>query len=185
LKIYTKRGDQGETSLFGGQAVSKASPRVAAYGEVDELNAAVGLARALLADGELEAILTGIQELLFELGAELAIPPGASSKASVPVGEAEVRDLEAIIDRFQTTLPAQKHFILPAGTPAAAALHLARTVCRRAERALVHLREQEPIGPQSLVYLNRLSDLLFTLARTTNQRGGVADSPWIARRPNP
>jgi cob(I)alamin adenosyltransferase len=185
LKIYTKRGDQGETSLLGGQAASKASPRVSAYGDVDELNAAIGLARAVVGDGELEAVLAGIQEELFELGAELAAPAGSSAKASVPIGEANVQALEAIIDRFQDMLPPQKHFVLPAGTQAAAALHLARTVCRRAERALVHLGGLEAIGPQSLIYLNRLSDLLFTLARATNQRSGIPDTPWIARRPNP
>jgi cob(I)alamin adenosyltransferase len=185
LKIYTKRGDQGETSLLGGQAVSKASPRVSAYGEVDELNAAIGLARTVAGDGELAAILAGIQEDLFELGAELATAPGSPSKASVPVGPEAVGALEQLIDRFQAALPPQKHFVLPTGTPAAAALHLARTVCRRAERSLVHLASQEPIGPQSLVYLNRLSDLLFTLARSANQRSGVPDTPWIARRPNP
>jgi cob(I)alamin adenosyltransferase len=185
LKIYTKRGDQGETSLLGGQAISKASPRVSAYGDVDELNATIGLARAAVGDGELEAVLAGIQEQLFELGAELAAPPGGSAKASVPLSAAEVQALEAIIDRFQAALPPQKHFVLPAGTQGAAALHLARTVCRRAERSLVHLAGQEAIGPQSLVYLNRLSDLLFTLARAANQRSGIPDTPWIARRPNP
>ena len=186
MKIYTKRGDRGETSLFGGSAASKASARVTAYGEVDELNATVGLARAALAggDAELDAILAGLQARLFDLGAELAMPPGTVSKASVPVGDAEAARLEALIDRLEAELPPQKHFVLPGGAPAAAALHLCRTVCRRAERALVRLGETEPIGPASLVFLNRLSDLLFVMARIANQRSGLPDVPWIARRPD-
>ncbi len=183
MKIYTKRGDRGETSLFGGQAASKASPRVAAYGEVDELNATLGLARAATRDGEIDAILAGLQARLFELGAELATPPGRVSKAVVPVGAGEVAALEAIIDRLDAELPAQKHFVLPGGSPAAAALHLARTVCRRVERAVVALSGAEPVGPQTVIFLNRLSDLLFVMARTANARAGVPDVPWIARRP--
>ena len=185
MKIYTKRGDQGETSLFGGAAASKASARVEAYGEVDELNAAIGLARALAsaADGELDAILHGLQESLFELGAELATPPGTVSKASLPVGEADVQRLERIIDRLQEELPAQRHFVLPGGSPSAAALHLCRTTCRRAERAVVKLLETEAVGPQALIFLNRVSDLLFVMARLANLRAQVADVPWIARRP--
>ncbi len=183
MKIYTKRGDRGETSLYGNAAASKASARVCAYGEVDELNAALGLARAALTDGEMDAILGGLQARLFELGAELATPPGRANEASVPIGAAEVEAIEAVIDRLDAELPAQKHFVLPGGAPAAAALHLARTVCRRAERALVRLGEAEPIGPQSLVFLNRVSDLLFVMARLANRRAGLPDVPWIARRP--
>ena len=186
MKIYTKRGDRGETSLLGNVAASKASPRVTAYGEVDELNAALGVARALAiakTDGELDAILAGLQSTLFEVGAELATPPGTTSKASLPVGAEEAALLESIIDRLEESLPAQKHFVLPAGTPAAALLHQARTVCRRAERAVVALSALEPVSPNLVVFLNRLSDLLFVMARTANARAGVEDVPWIARRP--
>lgn len=185
MKIYTKRGDRGETSLFGGEARSKASARVEAYGEVDELNAAIGCARLTVsdADAELDAILAGFQTSLFELGAELATPPGVASKASAPIGEADVTQLERIIDRLQAGLEPQKHFVLPGGGAASAALHLCRTVCRRAERRVVELRESEPVGAQALIFLNRLSDLLFVMARVANQRAGIADVPWIARRP--
>ena len=186
MKIYTKRGDHGETSLLGNVAASKASPRVTAYGEIDELNAALGVARALAiskTDGELDAILAGLQSTLFEVGAELATPAGVTSKASAPIGDDEAALLESIIDRLQEELPAQKHFVLPGGTPAAALLHQARTICRRAERAVVALSSSEPVAPPILIFINRLSDLLFVMARTANARAGVADVPWIARRP--
>jgi cob(I)alamin adenosyltransferase len=184
VKIYTKRGDRGKTSLFGGDAASKASLRVDAYGEVDELNAAIGWARTTLTDGELDAILGGFQTSLFELGAELATPPGVTSKASSPIKEDDVARLERIIDRLQEGLEPQTHFILPGGGPAAAALHVCRTVCRRAERAVVRLLETESVGAQSLIFLNRLSDLLFVMARVANHRAGIADVPWIAQRPD-
>lgn len=185
MKIYTKQGDAGDTALYGGQTARKDAPRVEAYGQVDELNAAVGLARALLdqADGEVEAILGGLQSDLFTLGAELATPPGVENKASVPIAEADVARLERIIDRLQEELAPQKHFVLPGGTTAAAALHLARTVCRRAERATVALAKAEPVSGTLLIYLNRLSDLLFVLARTCNARTDTPDVPWIAQRP--
>lgn len=186
MKIYTKRGDRGETSLFGGEFTSKASLRVEAYGEVDELNAAIGCARSIAAaqDGELEAILAGLQTSLFELGAELATPPGVSSKASRRIDGEDVARLERIIDRLQEGLAPQTHFILPGGGAASAALHLCRTVCRRSERRVVRLRESEPVGAELLVFLNRLSDLLFVMARVSNQRAGIADVPWIAQRPD-
>ena len=186
MKIYTKRGDLGETSLLGNVAASKASRRVTAYGEVDELNAAIGLARSLgtaHGDGELDAILAGLQSTLFEVGAELATPAGVTSKASVPIGDEEAALLESIIDRLQESLPAQKHFVLPGGTATAALLHQARTVCRRAERTVVALSADEPVAPAVLIFLNRLSDLLFVMARSANARAGVEDVPWIARRP--
>ena len=190
VKIYTKRGDRGETSLFGGKPASKASVLVEAYGKVDELNAAIGWARAVLGlpagaggDGELDAVLAGLQTSLFELGAELATPPGVTSKASRPMDEEDVARLERIIDRLQAELAPQTHFVLPGGGEPAAALHLCRTVCRRAERRLVRLRETEPVGAQALIFLNRLSDLLFVMARVANHRAGIADVPWIARRP--
>jgi cob(I)alamin adenosyltransferase len=189
VKIYTKQGDRGDTALFGGQVTRKDSPRVEAYGQVDEVNAAVGLARALLAhreeggDGELETILAGLQADLFTLGAELATPPGTVNKASVPLDEEDVARLEQLIDRLQDTLLPQKHFILPGGITTAAALHLARTVCRRAERAVVGLAGIEAVSATLVVYLNRLSDLLFVLARVCNARAGHSDVPWIPQRP--
>jgi cob(I)alamin adenosyltransferase len=189
MKIYTKRGDQGETSLYGNVATSKAAPRVAAYGEVDELNSAIGVARALgtnrgpSPDGELDAILAGLQSTLFDVGAELATPPGATSKANPPLDPSEITLLESIIDRLTLELPPQKHFVLPGGSASAALLHHARTVCRRAERAAVALSKLEPVSSTVLIYLNRLSDLLFVLARAANLRAGVEDVPWIARRP--
>ncbi len=189
MKIYTKRGDLGETSLFGNVATSKASARVSAYGALDELNSALGVARALGTsggphpDGELDAILAGLQSTLFDVGAELATPPGVTSKASVPIDDGEVALLESIIDRLVAELPPQTHFVLPGGSPSAALLHQARTLCRRAERETVALSKAEPVSPTVLVYLNRLSDLLFVLARAANLRAGVDDVPWIARRP--
>jgi cob(I)alamin adenosyltransferase len=186
VKIYTKRGDRGETSLLGNVAVAKDSPRVVAYGEVDELNASLGVVRALAtgdSDGELDAILAGLQATLFEVGAELATPPGVTSKASLPIGDAEVALLESIIDRLQGELEPQKHFVLPGGTPAAALLHQARTVCRRAERTVVSLAAVEAVSSAVVVFLNRLSDLLFVMARIANARAGAGDVPWIARRP--
>ncbi len=195
MKIYTKRGDHGETSLLGNVAASKASPRVTAYGEIDELNAALGVARALAiskTDGELDAILAGLQSTLFEVGAELATPAGVTSKASLPIGDEEATLLESIIDRLQEELSPQKHFVLPGGTAASALLHQARTVCRRAERAVVARSATqttgahghvEPVAPPILIFLNRLSDLLFVMARIANARAGVADVPWLPRRP--
>jgi cob(I)alamin adenosyltransferase len=186
LKIYTKRGDHGETSLLGNVAASKASLRVTAYGDIDELNAALGLCRSLATsktDGELDAILAGLQSTLFEVGAELATPPGVTSKASVPIDGAEAALLESIIDRLQESLEPQKHFVLPGGSPAAALLHQARTICRRAERAVVALSNAEPVAAPIVIFLNRLSDLLFVMARAANARAGVPDVPWIARRP--
>ena len=178
VKIYTRTGDQGETSLLGGTRVSKADARVDAYGEVDELNAWVGLARASRLDSDLEAVLVRIQQDLFALGAHLADPsdtmvPG-TGKASL--GDPDVARLEGLIDRFETELPPLRRFILAGGSAGGAALHVARTVCRRAERRIVGLR---PSPEAWLVrYVNRLSDLLFVLARAANQRAGVPETEW-------
>lgn len=190
MKIYTKRGDQGQTDLFGGKRVAKDDRRVEAYGEVDELNAALGLCAAELGPGEIAELLHEIQTRLFDIGAHLATPdPHHRAKARLgPVSAVQVAALEAAIDRYEAQLAPLERFILPGGTRAAAALHLARTVCRRAERRVVHLREKEPLDPEPLRYLNRLSDLLFVLAREANRRAGVADVEWqgVQRRtPDP
>lgn len=180
MKIYTKTGDAGETGLFGGQRVPKDALRVHAYGSADECNAAIGVARAAGLDAELDELLGAIQAQLFVVGADLATP---GESPHIPrVGEAEVGFLEQAIDRLEAELEPLRQFILPAGTPGAAQLHLARTVCRRAERWAVSLAHAEPINPQVLSYLNRLSDLLFVMARAANARAGQSDVPWVSPR---
>jgi len=182
VKIYTKTGDDGETGLFGGARVSKASDRVDTYGTVDELNAVLGVARGRTMPTELDGPLARIQSELFTLGAELATVSGKEDKLGIALlTEAQVVWLEGAIDAADAPLPPLKTFVLPGGTEAAAALHLARTVCRRAERALVALSTHEPVRPELVRYLNRLSDLLFTFARRANQLGGVDDVPWVGR----
>jgi cob(I)alamin adenosyltransferase len=183
VKIYTKRGDRGETDLLGGGRVAKDCPRVDAYGAVDELNAALGLCAAETAHDDLRAITAGIQARLFDLGGYLAAPDAARrEKARIPQLEAaDVAGLEAQIDRLEAELEPLRRFILPGGTRAAGAFHLARTVCRRAERRVVALHRAEPLDAEALRYLNRLSDLLFVMARVENRRAGVADVEWDAR----
>jgi cob(I)alamin adenosyltransferase len=167
--VYTKAGDTGETSLVNGARVSKADLRVAAYGEVDELNSVLGLARALLQDEHIDQVLGQVQNELFTVGADLASPTGTA----VPrVEEALITGLEQIIDQLLSELEPLKEFILPGGSQAGAVLHVARTVARRAERGVVALSEREEVNPQALRYLNRLSDLLFVLARVANRRAG-------------
>ncbi len=179
VKIYTKTGDGGETGLFGGPRVRKSDERVEAYGEVDELNAAVGAARAALEDAELDAELARIQAELFCVGAELATPHDARARSALPaVDAAWTERLERAIDRWDAELPLLHHFVLPGGTRAAAALHLARCVCRRAERRVVALAAHAPVEAAVLPYLNRLSDLLFVAARLANHRGGRAETLW-------
>ena len=177
-RIYTRSGDDGGTRLASGARVSKAGLRVEAYGAVDETNACLGLVRLhTRADGELDAMLGRIQNELFDLGADLATPasPGEAEGAVLRMVEAQVARLEAEIDQMNAGLPPLASFILPGGAPAAAHLHLARTVCRRAERAAVRLREQgaEPVGDTAIKYLNRLSDWLFVAARHANDRGAA------------
>jgi cob(I)alamin adenosyltransferase len=185
MKIYTKTGDTGETGLWGGIRVPKDAARVAAYGTVDECSAAIGVARAVLsaataAEADLAATLERIQDQLFVVGADLATPGDA---AAIPrVAADEVAWLEQTIDALESELAPLKQFILPGGTLAAAQLHLARTICRRAERRLVALAREEPINPNVGVYLNRLADCLFVLARAANARAGVADVPWNSPR---
>jgi len=179
VKIYTRTGDTGETSLFDGTRVSKADPRVAAYGEVDELNAFIGLARAGAGmDDEGSGMLLEIQRDLFALGARLADPAHkiADRVSKATIGAPEIERLEGWIDRLEAELPPLRHFILAGGCPAGATLHLARTVCRRAERRMVAL--DPPVDPELVRYTNRLSDFLFVVARAINHRAGVEDVKW-------
>jgi cob(I)alamin adenosyltransferase len=179
MKIYTKTGDDGTTGLFGGGRLPKASLRVEAYGTVDELNATIGLARASKLDADSEGVLARVQVDLFTLGAELACVPGQEAKLNMPLLESEdASRLEVAIDQAETFVPQLKYFILPGGSPQAAALHLARTVCRRAERAVLALDDAEP-RKELVIYLNRLSDLLFVLARRANVEAQVEDVPWV------
>ena len=187
LKIYTRSGDEGKTSLFGGQRVSKAHVRVRAYGSVDELNAVIGTASAALHDSELIKAMERVQSRLFDVGADLATPPESSASAHIERTRPEwVTELEAEIDLMESSLDPLRTFILPGGSAAAAALHLARTVCRRAERRLIIARDEgEDISVQALVFLNRLSDWLFVAARMANHRAGIDDIPWSPNRAAP
>jgi cob(I)alamin adenosyltransferase len=179
MKIYTKTGDRGDTGLFGGPRVSKDAPRIEAYGTVDELNSVLGVARSSGLDEAIGDLLQRIQNDLFALGAQLATPDPATHQTAL-VGARQIAALEEAIDHFETGLEPLRQFILPGGHPAAAQLHLARTVCRRAERRVVTLvRESaEPIATEVVIYLNRLSDLLFVLARAVNHSAGRDDVPW-------
>ena len=179
MKIYTKRGDTGETGLFGGLRLRKDAPRIEAYGEVDELNSVLGMVRAASVETAMDQLLHRIQNELFDLGAELATPD-AAARGKVFVRPAMTERLESAIDRYEETLSPLTAFILPGGSAAAAALHLARTVCRRAERRVITLAHlpDEAVSAEIIVYLNRLSDLLFVLARAANQAAGQADVPW-------
>jgi cob(I)alamin adenosyltransferase len=184
-RIYTRSGDGGDTGLFGGQRVRKDDLRVRAYGAVDEANASIGAARAAAPGPEIDAVLARVQHHLFDLGAELATPPAApqAAAAHVPrVAPEWVAALERDIDRFEDTLPPLRAFILPGGTPGAAALHVARTVVRRAERDIVTLAAASPVNPDLIKFINRLSDLLFVLARAANHRTGAGDVTWSPTR---
>jgi cob(I)alamin adenosyltransferase len=182
MKLYTKTGDGGTTGLFGGARVGKDDPRVEAYGTVDELNATIGVARALEVSEGIDALLAQIQDDLFVVGAELASAPGKEDRLRMRlVDDEDVARLERAIDDAEEQLEPLKRFVLPGGDRGAAALHLARTVCRRAERRVLSARAESPIRDAIVVYLNRLSDLLFALARRQNQVAGVADVPWTAR----
>jgi cob(I)alamin adenosyltransferase len=181
VKIYTKTGDRGETALFGGGRVPKDHPRVSAYGDVDELNSSLGAAMCCEPVAFEAALLESIQRDLFAIGGRLATPePEKVAKALVKaaISDQRVTELESAIDRADTEIKPLKSFVLPGGSPKAAAFHLARTVCRRAERSVVALDHTEGVAPVILTYLNRLSDLLFTLARLANHRAGVADRTW-------
>ena len=181
MKIYTKTGDRGETALFGGGRVPKDHPRVAAYGDVDELNSVIGLVRSTDPPELFDPLLQSIQRDLFSIGGHLATPdPERVRKAleKATLSPERVGEFERAMDDAERELPPLKAFVLPAGTPKATALHLARTVCRRAERSVVHLAHAGDVPELFVVYLNRLSDLLFTLARLANHRAGVSDVTW-------
>ena len=181
MKLYTKTGDDGTTGLFGGGRVPKASARVAAYGTVDETNAAIGAARATRLDDAIDGVLAAVQVDLFTVGAELACVPGRESKLGMAlIGPADIERLEQAIDAADAACPPLRSFVLPGGSPQAAALHVARTVCRRAEREVLSIDDAQP-RREIVVYLNRLSDLLFALARQSNAVLGVPDVPWKPR----
>ena len=180
-KIYTKTGDRGETGLFGGGRVGKDAPRVEAYGAVDELNAFIGLARSIEMMPRIDEVLVPIQRDLFGLGALLATPEREKMHqqlAKARIDEARIAELERTIDAGESELEPLKAFILPGGTPKASALHVARTVCRRAERRVVSLAREAEVPPVVIIYLNRLSDLLFVLARVANRRAGAGEVTW-------
>ena len=179
MKIYTKTGDSGDTSLFDGTRVRKTDPRVVAYGDVDELQACIGMARAAGLPRDLDDMCLSLQRDLFALGARLADPAHKIARRveKIVIDDESVARLEGWIDALDTEIPPLRHFVLSDGCPAGAALHLARTVCRRAERSIL-LLGSEAVEPVVLVYVNRLSDLLFTLARAANHRAGSPETPW-------
>jgi len=181
LKIYTRTGDRGDTGLFGGGRVGKDDVRVDAYGEVDELNAVVGVVRATAPASPIATLLEQVQRDLFSIGAILATPDLEKMRRQLEkarLDDARIAELERMIDTAEERLEPLKAFILPGGAPQAAALHVARTVCRRAERRVVHLARDVELPEVVIVYLNRLSDLLFTLARLANHEAGAPDVEW-------
>jgi cob(I)alamin adenosyltransferase len=185
-KVYTRTGDGGDTGLVDGTRVPKDAPRIAAYGDLDELNAALGLARTWNERGKrdktavwLEGVLRKIQDQLFDLGGELATPTGFDHPDKFRIGKKEIRELESLIEKCTRETDALLSFVLPGGGPVTGFLHLARTICRRVERSVVTLMRDEPeVGPGPLTYLNRLSDLLFVLSRWTGKHRGEAEYLW-------
>jgi cob(I)alamin adenosyltransferase len=181
MKIYTKTGDEGETGLFGGGRVGKDHPRVEAYGDVDELNAVIGVARSAEPMPRIDEVLVPIQRDLFSIGAILATPKLEKMREQLEkarVDDSRINELEGAIDACERELEPLRSFIVPGGTQKAAALHVARTVCRRAERRVVHLRHDVEIPEIVVIYLNRLSDLLFMLARVANKQAGRGEVTW-------
>ena len=184
MKLYTRTGDDGKTGLFSGDRVGKDHPRIEAYGTVDELNACIGLVVSAIEgdagpDTKLRDLLGSIQSRCFDLGADLATPEGARNSEKVSrIDDADVKVLENAIDHYQAAAPEISCFVLPGGCELASRLHLARTVCRRAERLMVHLGHAEPVTPEAIRWVNRLSDLLFAMSRAANHAAGVADVPW-------
>jgi len=181
VKIYTRTGDEGATALFGGGRVDKDHPRVEAYGDVDELNAALGLARSIDMMPRIDEVLVPVQRDLFAIGALLATPDHEKMREQLSkarIDEGRIEELERAIDACEQELEPLRSFIIPGGTPKAAALHVARTVCRRAERRVVHLAQDTELPTLTVIYLNRLSDLLFMLARVANKRAGAGEVTW-------
>ena len=184
FKIYTKTGDKGETSLYGGTRVSKAAARVESYGTLDELNAFIGLAKSEISDEKVLSQLQKIQFDLFTVGSEAATPTdkmllaNGKNRLDLMISEKEITELELWMDDFDAELEPLRFFILPSGGKAAASIHVCRTVCRRAERAMVHLNETEEVRPELIKYLNRLSDYLFILARYISKISGEKEEYW-------
>jgi cob(I)alamin adenosyltransferase len=181
MKIYTRKGDAGTTSLFGGRRVRKDSLRIEAYGCVDELNSQLGVVRSFYPPEALDSVLQRIQNDLFTLGADLATPVAHRGVKVERIGSKETKFLEETIDGWELSLSPLTSFILPGGSPTGAHLHVARTVCRRAERAVIRLAKKEKVGAEVIVYLNRLSDLLFVAARRANRTAEVPDVEWHHR----
>ena len=187
MKLYTRTGDDGTTGLFSGARVSKDHPRIEAYGTVDELNSMLGVVMcscdpAHPFEARLHAILSAMQSRLFDIGADLATPEGAKQQSRIHrIDDADVAEAESWIDEVDAANPPLKTFVMPAGTELAARLHVARTVCRRAERAIISLGSIEPVGDPLLRYMNRLSDLFFAMARRANHERGMADMPWTPK----
>lgn len=182
-RVYTRTGDDGTTAVSGGHRLPKDAARIEAYGTVDELNAAIGVAVSWRPDESLLAPLAEIRNRLFHLGAELSVLERDAGRLPGPrIQASDAEGLERLMDRLSEGLPALENFVLPGGSPAAAQLHVARTVCRRAERRLVTLAAHESVRPEALVYLNRLSDALFVLARWENHERGVAEPLWDSRK---
>lgn len=180
MKIYTKKGDKGTTSLFGGASIGKNSLRIKAYGTVDELNSILGIVLTHPLSERGETIIKELQNQLFILGADLATLPSKKTKID-RIGQKEVKQLEDWIDELDEKLPSLTAFILPGGAPAGATLHLARTVCRRAERHTVALKLENPVSDETIIYLNRLSDLLFVMARFENREAGETETQWKSK----
>lgn len=178
MKIYTKFGDTGETALYGGTRLGKDAPQFEAIGTVDELNAYIGYVQTLIGDADLSALLSRLQNHLFAVGADLATPLTHTKSAEMRISEDFTTEMEAAIDTLSEALPPLRNFILPGGCPAGAILHIARVVCRRSERCVVRLARETEVNPEILRSLNRLSDLLFVLARTVNFRANTSEPIW-------
>jgi len=188
MKLYTRTGDDGTTGLFGGGRVGKDHPRIEAYGTIDELNSCLGLAVAALPHDEAweayRQTLVGIQSRLFDIGADLATPEGSPVRERLAgIDESQIAEIEARIDEFSAAAPEIRNFVLPGGSEVASRLHLARTVCRRAERLIVAFGHGEPVGEEIVRFINRTSDLLFAMARAANHAAGVEDVPWVPADP--
>ena len=183
MKIYTKTGDEGNTSLFGGKRVSKADLRIDSYGTVDELNSWIGVLRDQEINVQRKVILLAIQDRLFTMGSMLATEPG-NTKVKIPtLAEADTHAIEKEIDAMEATLPPMRSFVLPGGHPSVSFCHVARTVCRRAERLVIRLHQTEPVDGLIIKYLNRLSDYLFVLSRKMARELNAEESPWVAKHP--